>query len=545
MAQPDTTSSVTLRDYVNVIWLRKWLVVVVIVACTLTAFLVADSKTRMYQATALMMYQPPANVANPLGSSSTTDITGLALQVQSVVNTVNSPAVNGRAGDLLRQSDPSARGYTVTAAIIPPDSSSGSTVSDVVGVTAVSARPRVSAAAANAYAKSIIELRRESEQARLRASQDAIQSQMKQFDTNASKLSTDYLLLVQRLRDLQVAEATATGGFTIIQPATPPASPSSPKPIQSAVVGFGVGLFAGIALAFVVGQFDTRVRTHAQAGEILGLPVVGRVPRLPRRLLRDGTLVTLTEPEGNVAEALRVLRSNLDWARIDDGWKSLLVTSSRKGEGKTLTLCNLAVTLALAGKRVVVVDADLRDPQVHRAFSMPNETGLTTVIQGTLSLAAALRRFDLEQSNGSGATTPADAPAAAAGIRERRAGGPHVGAAAPEPRGGHRLPEAGDHAGTAGQRRCGLRPGRRAADPRRRRRGSARDVRRWPSLRGQHRRDSWADTRGRARGARPLALSQARGGRRRRASSTRRTTTATATAGVTTLDLAVAYATGR
>jgi len=209
-----------------------------------------------------------------------------------------------------------------------------------------------------------------------------------------------------------VAEATATGGFAIIQPATPPSSPSSPKPLQSAVIGLGVGLFAGIVLAFVVGQFDTRVRTHTQAGEILGLPVVGRVPRLPRRLLRDETLVTLTEPEGSVAEALRVLRSNLDWARIDDGWKSLLVTSSRKGEGKTLTLCNLAVTLALAGKKVVVVDADLRDPQVHTAFSMPNETGLTTVIQGTLSLAAALRPFDLERSNGSGAVTPASAPVA-------------------------------------------------------------------------------------------------------------------------------------
>ena len=66
---------------------------------------------------------------------------------------------------------------------------------------------------------------------------------------------------------------------------TPPASPISPKPLQSAVVGFGVGLFAGIALAFVVGQFDTRVRTTTEAGEILGLAVLGRVPRLGRRLL--------------------------------------------------------------------------------------------------------------------------------------------------------------------------------------------------------------------------------------------------------------------
>jgi len=189
----------------------------------------------------------------------------------------------------------------------------------------------------------------------------------------------------------------------------PPGSPSSPKPLQSAVAGFGVGLVAGIALAFVVGRFDTRVRTHRQAGEILGLAVVGRLPRLRRQVLRDLPLVILTDPEGSAAESLRVLRSNLDSARGDGAWKSLLVTSSRKGEGKTLTLCNLAVTLALTGRKVVVVDADLRDPKVHTAFSMPNETGLTNLIQGTISLAAALRPFDLERSIGSGAVTPTDA----------------------------------------------------------------------------------------------------------------------------------------
>jgi polysaccharide biosynthesis transport protein len=209
--------------------------------------------------------------------------------------------------------------------------------------------------------------------------------------------------------------------LTSFLPATPPASPSSPKPLQSAVVGFGVGLSAGVSLAFVVallagivsafvvGRFYTRARTRAQAGEILGLAVVGRVPRLRRRVVRDLPLVILTEPQGSVAESLRVLRGNLDRARIGAGWKSVMVTSSRKGEGKTLTLCNLAVTLALTGKKVVVVDADLRDPQVHQAFSMPNETGLTTVIQGTFALAAALRPFDLERSNGSGAVTAADA----------------------------------------------------------------------------------------------------------------------------------------
>ena len=178
---------------------------------------------------------------------------------------------------------------------------------------------------------------------------------------------------------------------------------------STAAIGAGAGLLVGIALAFVVGRFDTRVRTHARAGEILRLPVLGHVPRLARRLPRDGALIALTEPEGSPAEALRVLRGDLDWARANGGWKSLLITSGGKREGKTLTVCNLAVTLALAGRRVVVVDADLRAPQVHTVFSLPNETGLTTVVEGTIALTAALRPFDLRQTEGSGAVTPADA----------------------------------------------------------------------------------------------------------------------------------------
>ena len=399
MAEFDTQRSSSFRDDIHVVRLRKWLVVVVIVVFTLTAFLVANSKTRMYEATALMMYQQQPDIADPLGNNST-DVTGLSLQVQSAVNTVNSPPVTERAANLLRKSAPNAHGYTVTAAVVPPDSTSGTPVSDLVKVTAVSWRPVVSAAAANAYAQTIIDLRLEDEKARLLKAQDAISSQMDKFGTNASRLSTDYLLLVQRLRDLQMAEVTATGGFTIVQPASVPNAPSTPKPFRSAAFGFGVGLIAGVGLAYVVGQFDTRVRGHRQAGKILGLPVVARVPHIRRDVLRDGPLVSLTDPGGDVAEALRKLRSNLDWMRVDGDVKSLLFTSSQKGEGKTLTLCNLAVTLALAGKAVVVVDADLRDPTVHTSFSMPNATGLSMVIHDSLELGDVLLPFDLEQYNG-------------------------------------------------------------------------------------------------------------------------------------------------
>jgi Mrp family chromosome partitioning ATPase/capsular polysaccharide biosynthesis protein len=392
----DASTSVTLRDYWRVIWLRKWLVVIAVLVCGISAFVVSNSRPRLYQATALLMYQQPSNIANPLATDTSTDVTTLTLQVQSVVNTINSPDVAKGAASALKDVDGSAVDLSVTAAIMPPDASTGSTVSDVVGVTAESTDPSVSATAANAYAAALIAQRVGKERERLRQAQEAIRAQMSNYPTDQSKLTTDYVLLVQRLRDLQVAEATASGDFLVIKPASPPDSPTSPKPLQSAAIGLLVGAFVGVALAFVVGQFDTRVRGHREVAQLLDMPVVARVPAVSREAFKNGPLVALTDPRGEIAESLRVLRSNLEWMRIDGEVKTVIVTSCTKGEGKTVTASNLAITLAAAGKQIVLVDGDLRAPRVHTAFALPNTVGLSTVLQGSVSLTDALQPFELE-----------------------------------------------------------------------------------------------------------------------------------------------------
>lgn len=419
VAQAGQSPSVTLRDYLSVVWLRKWLVVVVVTACTVTAVGLSYVISPRYTATTLLMYEPPTNIANPLSTSSSTDVNELTLQTQSVVNTINSPTVTRRAQAIL--GDDASGSYEVQAAILPPDSSSGASVSDVVAVSAEGNDATLAAEAANAYAQAVIDTRLASQQERYRAAQEAVESQMRQYQTAESKLSTDYLLLAQRLRDLQVAEATATGDFTVISPATPPTAPSSPKPLQNGVVAFALSLFVGVGMAFIVSQFDTRVRTHREVGRILNLPVLARVPRIAEQALHDGELVTISAPAGPVAESLRMLRSNLNWAALDADWKSLLVTSGTKGEGKTLTLCNLAVVMALSGKKVIVVDADLRAPRVHRAFSMSdNSKGLTTVLKERLSWSQVMRPYDLDRRETPLVRVPA--------IEERQAGASEKGA---------------------------------------------------------------------------------------------------------------------
>jgi len=99
-------------------------------------------------------------------------------------------------------------------------------------------------------------------------------------------------------------------------------------------------------------------------------------------------LITISEPRSPISEAYRTLRTNLDFAGLDRALKTLVVTSAGVGEGKTTTLANLAVVSAQAGRRVILVDADLRRPTLHRIFGLPNEMGLTTMMRDEEALAA-------------------------------------------------------------------------------------------------------------------------------------------------------------
>ncbi|NLE22721.1 MAG: hypothetical protein GX624_08085, partial [Actinobacteria bacterium] len=227
-----------------------------------------------------------------------------------------------------------------------------------------------------------------------------IEDQLEEYRTEASRVSADYLMLKQRLQDLQILEATAEGNYQPLAPAVVPEEPVEPKPMRSAILGLGVGLFAGIGLAFLLEQFDTRVRRPDEVAAILRQHVLGRVPRISRKLLAEDALVTMQHPDGHVAEAFRMVRTNLDFMAVDAEVRSIVLTSCMKGEGKSVTVSNLAVSMAMAGKKIIVVDADLRRPRQHTYFGLANEKGLSTVASGKHELAESLVRIDVAHPGG-------------------------------------------------------------------------------------------------------------------------------------------------
>ncbi len=125
------------------------------------------------------------------------------------------------------------------------------------------------------------------------------------------------------------------------------------------------------------------------------MPVVGRVPRVKKSTMSADPLAVVHDTRGPAAESLRRLRSNLDYLDVAGALSAVLVTSGMPGEGKSVTVCNLGVTLAMGGRRVVIIDADLRRPSVHRYMGLSNQIGLTSVVAGKIPLAEALQGYNL------------------------------------------------------------------------------------------------------------------------------------------------------
>lgn len=169
----------------------------------------------------------------------------------------------------------------------------------------------------------------------------------------------------------------------------------APRKPQLLIGVVALSLAVGLGAAFLSHWTDTRVYTLEDLAKSSGISPLGFIPDMGRR---EGAqqLVTLHNPRSPVSEAYRTLRSTLRYATMDRPIRTLLVTSATEGEGKTVTAANLAVSIADTGKRVVLVDADLRRPSQHVLFEKERTAGLTTVLAGDLELSAVLLRTDVE-----------------------------------------------------------------------------------------------------------------------------------------------------
>ncbi len=219
----------------------------------------------------------------------------------------------------------------------------------------------------------------------------------REVEVNAELYST----LKKKQQELLIKSAERIEEVTIISPAVSSGVPiNRPKNTLNMVVGTAMGLFLGVVLAFARESFDTSIGTIEGIEEFLKVPVLGIIPQFDEHELRENAakalppntskpvlemfskLPCLVDPASVLSENLRSLRTNLQFANMDRTTKSLLFTSVGSGEGKSTTIVNLAVTLAQEGKRVLLVDGDMRKPNVHKRLGLKRDPGLAEALSG-------------------------------------------------------------------------------------------------------------------------------------------------------------------
>jgi succinoglycan biosynthesis transport protein ExoP len=381
---------------------RTWFPVLVVslVLAAVAAFGISMAQAKVYEAKATLIVGQSLTSPNP-------DYTQL-LASQQLASTYASvathrphlEAVIAKLGLATTPVELSKR----IAAVAPVDSS-------LVVITAQAQSPTEAAAVANSLADELVaasptiqgrqadlqasveeDLR--STQAQVLATQAQIDSltgltdrtpeQEAQLETLENRLVTlrsTYATL------LSYVSASASNLLSISEPAIAPDSAVAPRPLLNAFLAGLLGLLLAVAVAVGVEFFRDPIKDIDDVQAVTGLSTLGIVGRMKGDDRRHEMyhLAGLLYPRSAVSEAYRALRANLDFASLDQPVRTLLVTSAMPGEGKTVTAANLAVVLAQAGRRVILVDADLRKPGVHVMFGLRNTHGLTSLIhlQGT------------------------------------------------------------------------------------------------------------------------------------------------------------------
>jgi polysaccharide biosynthesis transport protein len=202
------------------------------------------------------------------------------------------------------------------------------------------------------------------------------------LQSRISSLISRIAILQQDLEDLTAPEELDVGQIVI--PAELPEAPSSPNHMMTLIMALLVGTVLGIAAAFLRERLDDSLRGRSDLENYAGVPVLAVVPLVRSWKRRDKPIiVSRDEPEAPAAEAYRTLRTGVLFdAASRNNTKVVLITSPEAGEGKTTTAANLAVSLAQAGKRVIIVSADLRRPRLHEFFGGDHTRGLTNILVG-------------------------------------------------------------------------------------------------------------------------------------------------------------------
>lgn len=384
-----------LREYFEIIWRRKWVILSTMLITLLVAIAGTVATARVYEASATLRI---ATSAAGTISNLRYDLNYADRLMSTYENIATSAPVIYKLDQAFGNVDKDAISVEIFAN------------TELMAITAQDTEPERARNIANMAADLLVlEMQNsgslqqndsEQLQARIAILEQELEAERRSYETISEEKGADseealviqqsldakrniYGSLLTSYEQTRLLQTSQRSGASIITPAATPDQPAKPNPILNAALGLVLGLLGGLGLAFLFENLDSRLRTREQIESALKLPTLGRIPA--------SVQVTGSRYGAPLAEAYRRLGANILSHIRETDQKVFVITSALSGEGKTTIAANLASSLSYSGLAVAVVDCDLHNPTLHTLFGVANERGLTSVLSKQSSLTDALQ----------------------------------------------------------------------------------------------------------------------------------------------------------
>lgn len=364
------------RAFFRVLWRRKWILILCVTLIPAAVYLYSERLTKTYEASVLMQVQANAvdgglPVTGDFVSAPTTNTATIARLIQT-------DGVADQASRLLEEPRGSLRG----AIQATDDEDTG-----LITITASANDPERAARIANTFASAVRITR---ERQGIRRVDAAIANVQKELDDLPRRERVQREQLSENLQGLRTLRAAQGQNAQVVQPATPPQSAVSPNPERNTLLALIAALLIGAGAVALAERLDRRLHDPRDLEPLTGTPLLARVP---------ASAFPGAAPDPQLPIVFQTLRDSLTYFNLDVPLTSLLVMSPIKGDGKTSVATHLAVAYARAGKRVILLDADLRGPQVAVRMGGESSPGLSEVLTGGAETEEALQEIEPFGSN--------------------------------------------------------------------------------------------------------------------------------------------------
>jgi Mrp family chromosome partitioning ATPase/capsular polysaccharide biosynthesis protein len=377
----------TLADYAAILRRRKWIILALPVVAALSAYAVSATQSSLYKATATVLVNR-TSIVSAIANVSDPAIGDPSRFLATQASVARSPVLAGRVVRAAHVPGASAGSLLGSSSVSPE------TNADLLDISVSWSSPDGAVRLANAYAQGYTRYKTELDTKRIDDALATLRRRIETLKSSGATSSPSYSTLLEYQSQLETIGTLLANNTSVLKPAES-AAKVRPRPMRRAILGGLLGIVLGVGLAFLAEALDRRVRSEEELEQALRLPLIGRVPKPPRHLSDVNELVMIAEPESIEAESIRRLKTSIEFLNLDRAARTIMVTSAVPREGKSTTIANLAIAFARSGRRVALVDLDIRRPFLHRFFHIGLGLGMTDIVAGAETVAGALRPLAL------------------------------------------------------------------------------------------------------------------------------------------------------